>query len=872
MAVVLLMGTAAGTANAQVFVNVPTTTTLWGGTADFNAFGLASMTAPASGLILTGTAISTITGKPVRHLWYGDPSNGLCRMDPEVDAVAPPVNGIGLHQNIIQTCVGAIQAKAFAPGQLAFDGATNTIYTVDIGRVATGILRLHYDPAGDAGRGTIDPIHVDSLVGTQIGRNALGGCPQITDPKTGAKVPLVPDATAIGPDGNLYVGNIRDGAIIRIVGPSTFDPNVNSDCQNKVQIPILSADSRLGSGHTFGLGWVGHTLFGADNIAPWIMTNADQCLTPTNGNRICGAPAVSGALMPTEILGAFVPGPQAGAVSDAQYPNFPGNIMYFATFPNLTKVTNILDSSNMTVQTSFGGTFSFITGLTADPQDLNNTNFYVGVDSTQGSINGAAGMYLVTSLAPPPGPPLPPAGTTAVAGQASATVSWFPITNGQPITSYVVRTMFAPLVPGGAATPTAVPDVTVTPDPVSGVLATTTTVPGLVNGTAYEFKVEACNLNGCSAFSGLSNAVTPQALSVPSAPTQVSAIPNVASATVAWTAPASNGNTPITSSTVSAFDGGATTASVTTILVGTGTGAVVNGLVAGHSYTFSVHATNAIGNSPESALSPPITIPTVNTADMSLTMSVPASVNAGSVLTYTLTVHNSGPSPATQVTVTDALPAPLFGFTASQGICAGTVGGNTFSCNLGAMAAGSSATVTVSVALPSGITSISNSASVSALDGAGVAIPDPNTANNTASATTAVTAGGGGGSVTTDIQVGGSSNNGNPLHGTPVTYTWQIKDNQGTVAAPGVVFTATLPASFTFNSVSSTLGTCGFAAGTVTCQVGTINGGAAAIITVVATPTVAGPANSFVSTGSATFAGTDSNPANNSFSVAIGAQ
>ena len=196
VAVLLLISLAAGTANAQIFVNVPTTTTLWAGTADFNADGLASLTNPGSGLILTGTAISTITGKPVRHLWYGDTSNGLCRLDPEVEAVIPPVGGIGGHFNVIQTCVGAIHAAAFTPGQLSFDGSTNTIYAPDTGRTTAGIIRLHYDPAGDAGRGTIDPIHVESLIGTQTNRNAAGGCPQLKDPKTGSPVPIVPGATA----------------------------------------------------------------------------------------------------------------------------------------------------------------------------------------------------------------------------------------------------------------------------------------------------------------------------------------------------------------------------------------------------------------------------------------------------------------------------------------------------------------------------------------------------------------------------------------------------------------------------------------------------------------------------------------------------
>ena len=107
------------TANAQnvTQLNVPTTTTLWAGTQDWNQFGLSSVTAPASGIILPGTAISSFTGQPVRHLWYGDQSNGMCRIDPEVDDpnLTQPSPGIGRFNNIERTCVGFIQAGGFAP-------------------------------------------------------------------------------------------------------------------------------------------------------------------------------------------------------------------------------------------------------------------------------------------------------------------------------------------------------------------------------------------------------------------------------------------------------------------------------------------------------------------------------------------------------------------------------------------------------------------------------------------------------------------------------------------------------------------------------------------------------------------------------------
>src|ERR1700733_7815190 len=114
----------AASAKAQnvTVLSTPTTTTLWAGTQDWPVFGLSSVTSPGSGVILEGTAISQFTGKPVRHMWYGDSSNGLCRVDPEVDdPTVSSIAGIGFHNNIERTCVGFIQAGGFVPLQLTYD-------------------------------------------------------------------------------------------------------------------------------------------------------------------------------------------------------------------------------------------------------------------------------------------------------------------------------------------------------------------------------------------------------------------------------------------------------------------------------------------------------------------------------------------------------------------------------------------------------------------------------------------------------------------------------------------------------------------------------------------------------------------------------
>jgi uncharacterized repeat protein (TIGR01451 family) len=738
---------------------------------------------------------------------------------------------------------------------------------------------VFYHPDGDNGQGMVDLIRVDSLIGTQTNRNAFGGCPQLKDPKTGVLVPQIPDAAAIGPDGNLYTGQIRSGSIIRIINPSTF--NTQTDCvpagdtgqspTGKIQIPILAHDELFGTGHTFGLGWIGDTLIGADNIAPWVKFHATQCLTPVNGNTTCGNPLVGGAPLGDEILASAAGAPQGGLASDAQYPFFPGNSVYVASFPNLTRVTNILSASQMTANLNYGGSFSFLTGVTADPEDPANAIVYAGDDETQGGINGTGRLWKITPTPAAPGPPATPSitGATAGPGTGQATINWVPTVNGQPITSYTVRTLLASPT-GGPPTPSPIADTTVNAP------ATSATISGLIAGTGYQFEIEACNVNGCSAFTGPSPIVTPFTQAAPGAPTNVVAVDSGSGsqAAVAWTQ-ADNGHSTITSSAVNAFLTGNPTAVSTTTLLGAGTGTTVNGLTCGNSYQFSVTATNAIGTSAPSSLSAPISIACVTAADVSATETSPATANPGAQVTYTITVRNAGPAAAPVVQFADTLPAPLVSFTTTQGVCAGTAGLTTFNCNLGTMGLNATATVTVTVLLPNAAGTFTNSATVTATNGSSVNV-DPNTANNTFTSTTTV-AGSSCGTGNADVQVTGASNNGNPVHGSPVTFTWQIKNGTGNVTASCVSFTATTTApsgaSLTQNSVSSTAGTCSISGNTVSCSLGDIAGGGTATVTVQATPSNAEPANSYTTTGKAALGGgTDPNTANNQSTVSIGAQ
>src|SRR5258708_37412454 len=84
--------------------------------------------------------------------------------------------------------------------------------------------------------------------------------------------------------------------------------------------------------------------------------------------------------------------------------------------------------------------------------------------------------------------------------------------------------------------------------------ATTETVTGLSNGTAYTFTVAATNAAGTGAASSASNSVTP--VGPPGPPTAVSATAGNGQATVSWTAPSSNGGSAISYYTVTPSPGG----------------------------------------------------------------------------------------------------------------------------------------------------------------------------------------------------------------------------------------------------------------------------------------------------------------------------
>lgn len=232
---------------------------------------------------------------------------------------------------------------------------------------------------------------------------------------------------------------------------------------------------------------------------------------------------------------------------------------------------------------------------------------------------------------------------------------------------------------------------------------------------------------------------------------------------------------------------------------------------------------------------------------------------AGNALTYTIVVTNDGPSTATNVSLTDALPAGLTftSVTSTQGTASEAAG--TITGAIGTLAPSASATVTVVTAIDGDTRgTVSNTASVSATE------TDSNTANNSITETTTVN-----GNIDLAVTKADSAD---PVGaGGTLTYTVVVTNN-GPSTATNVVVSDVLPSDLTFVSGNTTTGSVSNAGGTVTATVGTLASGASATITInttVATTATGTISNTVTATGTETDTVSTNNSATQTTDLAV---
>ena len=672
---VVLFGFGSLSANAQTTVAPATNTIQFAGTPNAQS----PVTAPTGAQVLYGAAISPSSNQPVRHLWVGDASAGLCRMDPDLDSPGPyAINPA--------TCLTGF---AILGGAMALDPVNNLLYFADNQRVSQGVFRINYLPAGDSGNGSLDRTSLFNLGGSSAAFPGGGtGC-------AFNGVQLFPNSAALDPQGNLWVGFGKTSLILKFNNPGTATSTNFGSCRQFMQTAGIIPNNRVGA----GLAWMGHDLWGATPESIFVISNADTvCLTGTN--PVCSSTNGTISVVLPSIIGA------TALVGDQLYPATNGNNLYAALPGNLAWIGNVNGGpAGQTLTVSYINSaqtpspLTTIGGLGLDATDPANLVLYSGDDPSALGTAGVGRWFQTIQTAAAPAAPGVPLDVTATGGGSlgSASVSWSPAQVGQPVNSYTVHNDFS-------STGITLPDAVINPLGGSIYPPTSATIGGLNPNAAYSFQVSASNAQGSSAFSASSN-VVPLGASIPATPTGVIAVAGDAQAFVSWTAPVNANGTIITSYTVSVLVNGVPTGIVSTISAPntSSVSTIISGLTNGTSYTFTVHATSPGGNGEESIPSKPVTPLLTNVPVMSILVTGPVSQNpVPAIVSYQVTVANTSLFPVMNVVVNNVLSTTDGAFIIAaqpiQGTCtAGGAGVTTVACGLGSMAPGTIATIDVAV-------------------------------------------------------------------------------------------------------------------------------------------------------------------------------
>lgn len=207
-------------------------------------FGV-NVTGPAGGALVDG------------HFWTSDHAGAFCRMDLGQN---PAPAGIYGEAICYFDAIPGTQDKPNQMGQPTWDTANNLVYLPDYRSNSLGVWRFPYN----ASTQTL------GLSAQMAPNQGLGG--------------IRPDATALGPDGNLYVGFLNTGDIKRITNPAG---------PPSTQTVQTIGKSILGK-RVFGLAFVGSDLYLAETSGLTVIHNATSpnCTGGCQAARVPGSAAV----------------------------------------------------------------------------------------------------------------------------------------------------------------------------------------------------------------------------------------------------------------------------------------------------------------------------------------------------------------------------------------------------------------------------------------------------------------------------------------------------------------------------------------------------------------------------------------------------
>jgi hypothetical protein len=324
-------------------------------------------------------------------------------------------------------------------------------------------------------------------------------------------------------------------------------------------------------------------------------------------------------------------------------------------------ITSYTVTSSPGSQTATGSaTPIIVAGLT------NGTEYTFTVTATNVAGTGPAS----TASSPVTPATIPDAPTTpiATAGNAQVSLSWTaPVWNGGTVvTDYAIEYKLSS-------------ESTVWSLFADGVSPTTTNiVNGLSNGLSYDFRIYSVNDVGQGSQSVETSAMP---VTVPDAPTSVSGVAGNAEVTISFTPPLFDGGSTINNYIVTSSPGNFTAS-------GNASPLTVTGLANGTAYTFTVVATNSVGNSLPSAPSAsitPVTVPDAPTAviasegnSQATIAFTPPSFDGGTLITlYTATStpgNFTGTSTSSPIIVTGLTNGTTYTFTVKATNIVGTSG------------------------------------------------------------------------------------------------------------------------------------------------------------------------------------------------------
>jgi hypothetical protein len=395
---------------------------------------------------------------PAWYEYYGG-DGGFTAVDPNVEA-SNVAYAESQYLDMVKLAVNTTGKTAASPCNTSADGVCN-------GQPVDFVAPFVMDPTNSQVllAGT-DRVYKTTTGGTPAGSSwtAISGAQTLsTDP---------PDDLGMivtGPGTNVIFTGSKYGAVWRTVNGGANWTNITGN------LPLAT-----GGGFVFSNPFVSGIAYNPANPNEvWVSNggvNRGHVFHTLNANAPSPTWTAIDGTGPTAL-------PNAPAFSVVLDPNDP-SILYVGTYYGVRVCTTCTGASPSPSWLTVGG------GLpnTAVPWLTFTDDKHTMVAFTRG--RGAWTIPLTGSTVPGP-----PTNVTAVAGNASATVSWTaPASNGgSAITNYTVT----PYIGATAQTPTTVGNVTSTP------------VTGLTNGTTYTFKVKATNAAGTGPDSAPSNAVTP---------------------------------------------------------------------------------------------------------------------------------------------------------------------------------------------------------------------------------------------------------------------------------------------------------------------------------------------------------------------------